>query len=98
MIRNLLLSVIATLFLNNLLAQEKNIQERLEENFKKLYRVDLYSRFPTFPKFTDPDVNRDEKIFLEKCNLWIASHPEFNEFLNTFKPSSDKENAVLRSE
>lgn len=79
-------------------AQQTNIQKQIEDNFKKLYKVDLYVKFPSFPKYEDKGNENDYQLFIQKCNQWIATHPEYNNFLNSFKNSPDKANSTLRSE
>ncbi len=90
-----ILFAIALLFSVNLIqAQEKNLQQQLEQQFRENYKVELYEKFPTFPKAGTNDTNQ----FLEACKAWIIAHPEYNNFLNTFKPSTEKAAATKTSE
>jgi hypothetical protein len=75
-------------------AQENNIQKELETKFKENYKVELYKKFPSFPKLGSSDSNQ----FLEACRTWIVAHPEYNDFLNTFKPSTDKAAATKKAQ
>jgi hypothetical protein len=80
--------------LNTIQAQEGNLQKQLELKFKENYKVELYEKFPTFPKLGTSDSHQ----FLEACKTWIVAHPEYNDFLNTFKPSTEKVAATKTSQ
>lgn len=63
-------------------AQEKNLQQATEENFRYHYKTELYKQFPTFPRYINTgDRFADEKDFEARCWSWIKTHPEYNAFL-----------------
>ncbi len=63
-------------------AQEKNLAQETDENFRLHYKVGLYEQFPTFPKYIGTgNKTADDKDFEKRGWDWVAANPEYREFI-----------------